>query len=160
MGRVDSLDTLPWSTDLGFQVMRYTASHQTLTLRHWGRDSPSYELVFTAVRGMELDTYYTGLTITAVREHGRFDDSHPLPLLLLELRDRRDRHRRGFVACSRVGLDEVGISGPRNETRWRLSGVAAPYSELAVGGAPVGPNGLPGQLRTFRRPTPEEPDAG
>lgn len=163
MGGVDPLDTLPWSTDLCFQVQRYGIGHKTLTLRHgWKLGEPGYKIRFEGVSRLELDLRtWHGLTLTPLCAHGRYDQNWWQPLLLLELRD--GRADLGFVACNRVGWDELQI-GAAGEVVKRLghSGIAAPYSELAVGGVPVSgqPHDIPGQLWTGRRPTPEEREAG
>lgn len=156
MGGVDAIDTLPWSTDLGFAAAMFTASHKTLILRHgWTSGESAFELVFTGVAWMELGTHYSGLTITPLREYGRFGESWCQPLLLLDLRDQRGR--RGFVACSLVGVEQFEVGGsPRD--RERLSWVSASYSDYGVGGQPVEPGDPhhPGALRKFRLPTAEE----
>jgi hypothetical protein len=96
---------------------------------------------------MELEPRYDGLTITPLHEYGRFDANWWEPLLLLEVRDRKGYE--GFMAGNRVHLYE-------GTERTPVSGVAAPYSELAVGGLPADPKKLPGQLWSVRRPTPEK----
>ena len=161
MDRVDPLNTLPWSTERHFQVRQYRISHKTLIFRHgWQQGEPAYEIEFTGVVWMELATSYDGLTITALREYGQFNDQHPMPLLVLDLRDRRQR--RGVVVCSRIALVEVEAWGGPGGKREGLSGLVASRTELSVGGVPVEPEDVNyrGMLRKYRRATEEERAAG